>query len=279
MRTRTVWGPRPQFVRESRELLGEAPQYDVIVCGGTLGIFLACSLQLQGAPGGAFRAQLPHAGDCCLRLLPAPAPAPDPAPSRRCAPPRSRGTQACAWLWWSVARWLAAPRSGTSAGRSCGSWWVLDGAWCLCAGARGLCELRGAGTAASVDVVVHPRQPSQPHTPLFLHTQVELGVFSEAEAADCVSVEFNPVRVGFYGEKGAGAEVWTRDGEHHGACACVLGCWAAGPGQVVCAECVSCGVGLPCLSQTSLRLHPSPPCSAEPGCVARTPGGCGAGAV
>lgn len=49
LRTRTVSGPRPTFVRETGERLGTAPEVDVAVCGGTLGIFLACSLQLKGA--------------------------------------------------------------------------------------------------------------------------------------------------------------------------------------------------------------------------------------
>jgi hypothetical protein len=43
-----VWGPRPQFIREQRSPLGAPPQYDAVVCGGTLGIFLAAALQLRG---------------------------------------------------------------------------------------------------------------------------------------------------------------------------------------------------------------------------------------
>ena len=63
LRTRTAWGPRPTFVRECREPLGAAPQYDVVVCGGTLGVFLACSLQLQGGLG--------RAAHPCARCVPA----------------------------------------------------------------------------------------------------------------------------------------------------------------------------------------------------------------
>jgi hypothetical protein len=48
LRTRRVWGPRPEFVRTTGQKLEAAPEVDVAVCGGTLGIFLACSLQQRG---------------------------------------------------------------------------------------------------------------------------------------------------------------------------------------------------------------------------------------
>lgn len=35
-------------MRETNDSLPAAPEFDVVVCGGTLGIFLACSLQLRG---------------------------------------------------------------------------------------------------------------------------------------------------------------------------------------------------------------------------------------
>lgn len=41
-------GSCPAFVLEESEPLTEAINYDVIVCGGTLGIFVACALQLKG---------------------------------------------------------------------------------------------------------------------------------------------------------------------------------------------------------------------------------------
>lgn len=41
-----MYGPRPEFVRTSDDPLPAAPEYDVAVCGGTLGIFLACALQV-----------------------------------------------------------------------------------------------------------------------------------------------------------------------------------------------------------------------------------------
>lgn len=41
-------GPAPVFVREVAEPLMGTPRFDVVMCGGTLGIFLACALQLQG---------------------------------------------------------------------------------------------------------------------------------------------------------------------------------------------------------------------------------------
>ncbi|DBB10582.1 TPA: hypothetical protein ACH3X3_007098 [Trebouxia sp. C0006] len=41
-------GPPPNFVQEVQTPLSQSVQYDVIMCGGTLGIFLACSLQLKG---------------------------------------------------------------------------------------------------------------------------------------------------------------------------------------------------------------------------------------
>jgi hypothetical protein len=41
-------GPPPTFVTTSAEPLPEQPDFDVVVCGGTLGIFLACALLLKG---------------------------------------------------------------------------------------------------------------------------------------------------------------------------------------------------------------------------------------
>jgi hypothetical protein len=48
MKTGADAGPAPQFVKESCEPLATAPVYDVVVCGGTLGIFMATALQLKG---------------------------------------------------------------------------------------------------------------------------------------------------------------------------------------------------------------------------------------
>jgi hypothetical protein len=48
MKTGADAGPAPQFVKESNELLATAPAYDVVICGGTLGIFMATALQLKG---------------------------------------------------------------------------------------------------------------------------------------------------------------------------------------------------------------------------------------
>lgn len=52
MRTRTQWGPRPEFVLTEAEPLSVPADVDVAVCGGVLGIFLACTLQLRGGPAG-----------------------------------------------------------------------------------------------------------------------------------------------------------------------------------------------------------------------------------
>ncbi len=41
-------GPAPAFVRQVKEPLQAPPRFDVVMCGGTLGIFLACALQLSG---------------------------------------------------------------------------------------------------------------------------------------------------------------------------------------------------------------------------------------
>ena len=43
-----VTGPAPEFVREVAWPLLSKPRFDVVVAGGTLGIFLAAALQLQG---------------------------------------------------------------------------------------------------------------------------------------------------------------------------------------------------------------------------------------
>lgn len=43
-----VTGPPPVFVREVKQALQAPPRFDVVMCGGTLGIFLACALQLRG---------------------------------------------------------------------------------------------------------------------------------------------------------------------------------------------------------------------------------------
>lgn len=41
-------GPAPAFVRDSSEPIGKPCEFDVAVCGGTLGVFFACALQLAG---------------------------------------------------------------------------------------------------------------------------------------------------------------------------------------------------------------------------------------
>ena len=41
-------GQPPKFVKEMSQPLATPLLYDVIVCGGTLGIFQACALQLAG---------------------------------------------------------------------------------------------------------------------------------------------------------------------------------------------------------------------------------------
>ena len=41
-------GPPPNFVTSSSTPLARAPEFDAVVCGGTLGIFLACALLLKG---------------------------------------------------------------------------------------------------------------------------------------------------------------------------------------------------------------------------------------
>ena len=41
-------GPAPQFVQEVPTPLPGTAKFDVVMCGGTLGIFLACALQLKG---------------------------------------------------------------------------------------------------------------------------------------------------------------------------------------------------------------------------------------
>ena len=52
-------GAAPQFVQEVSTPLPGTAKYDVVMCGGTLGIFLACALQLQGLRCGCL-----HAGSC-----------------------------------------------------------------------------------------------------------------------------------------------------------------------------------------------------------------------
>lgn len=41
-------GPVPEFVVESRDSLGVVPEFDIVVCGGTLGIFMATAMQRKG---------------------------------------------------------------------------------------------------------------------------------------------------------------------------------------------------------------------------------------
>lgn len=55
-------GPAPQFVQEVATPLPGTAKFDVVMCGGTLGIFLACALQLKGLRC------------CCLHIRPAPNP-------------------------------------------------------------------------------------------------------------------------------------------------------------------------------------------------------------
>lgn len=49
MKTGEEAGPAPTYVTESDEPLGEeeGPAFDVVVCGGTLGIFVATALQMR----------------------------------------------------------------------------------------------------------------------------------------------------------------------------------------------------------------------------------------
>jgi hypothetical protein len=44
--TGSAAGPAPVFVREEATKLGKTLDFDVTICGGTLGIFLACALQV-----------------------------------------------------------------------------------------------------------------------------------------------------------------------------------------------------------------------------------------
>jgi flavin-dependent dehydrogenase len=48
LRTRTIYGLPPNFVRNTKDPLPATPALDVIIAGGTLGIFLAASLQRAG---------------------------------------------------------------------------------------------------------------------------------------------------------------------------------------------------------------------------------------
>ncbi|CAN0183211.1 unnamed protein product [Pylaiella littoralis] len=48
MKTGKDAGPAPTYVTESDTPLGTPPAYDVLVCGGTLGIFVATALQMRG---------------------------------------------------------------------------------------------------------------------------------------------------------------------------------------------------------------------------------------
>ena len=49
MKTGDDAGPAPTYVTESDEPLGGegGPEFDVVVCGGTLGIFVATALQMR----------------------------------------------------------------------------------------------------------------------------------------------------------------------------------------------------------------------------------------
>lgn len=49
MKTGNEAGPAPTFVTESEMPLGaeNPPAFDVLVCGGTLGIFVATALQMR----------------------------------------------------------------------------------------------------------------------------------------------------------------------------------------------------------------------------------------
>lgn len=48
LRTRTVYGLAPQFVRRTEDPLPATPGLDVVIAGGTLGIFLGAALQRAG---------------------------------------------------------------------------------------------------------------------------------------------------------------------------------------------------------------------------------------
>lgn len=65
MKTGEDAGPSPSFVREDGTPLGveTPPTFDVLVCGGTLGIFMATALQMRFARATVGVVCTPHGGD------------------------------------------------------------------------------------------------------------------------------------------------------------------------------------------------------------------------
>ncbi|CAM9749319.1 unnamed protein product [Discosporangium mesarthrocarpum] len=47
MKTGAEAGPAPEFIKKGEASLVSPPQFDVAVCGGTLGIFAATALQMR----------------------------------------------------------------------------------------------------------------------------------------------------------------------------------------------------------------------------------------
>lgn len=209
-------GPAPQFVRASAspaptEQVLQQAQYDVAVCGGTLGVFLATALAQRG-----FRVALVEGGPLRGRDQ-----VKSPQRGMQLRPPMP------ITLWVGLAR--AFDRLITLA-----PWaqeWNISRKECMelvevrcdlprtCV-ALSLPQAHTAGLWAGLLFALRrcPPIPSL-YFSFLLHLvcivthalpnvlALQLGILSEAELESVIVMEFNPVRVGF---AGAG-EVWTRD--------------------------------------------------------------------
>jgi len=127
VKTGRASGEAPTFVRETDVPLSTSPKFDVIVAGGTLGIFMATALQRKG-----FRVCVVERG-----------------------PLRGRTQE------WNISR-------------------------------KEMMEL------------------------------VEEGVLSKEDVEDAIGIDFNPIRVGFVGEKNEPYTLWTQDVLHLGVSPSVL---------------------------------------------------------
>lgn len=159
----------PSVVTYAEGSLGETPALDVVICGGTLGLFLATALQTRG-----FKVGL---ANCCSSLL-------------------CEGTGPFAPL---------AAEQGARVAGGCSACCVLAHALCSACTPRWRAAVRDGGPPWRMQVaivekrLVAGRNQEWNISRAELAVLTELGLMTPAELESCIVSEFNPIRVGFLG--------------------------------------------------------------------------------
>lgn len=118
MKTRTIHGIPPRTVRTTDCQLPATPGMDVIVAGGTLGIFLAMALQTRG-----LRTALLERGVCLLRSFERPG-LPWQAPTLSVSPSCPDSLIRAVGSLIRQVKWQVGIKIGTFLGKSCSSTWL-----------------------------------------------------------------------------------------------------------------------------------------------------------